>query len=131
MQICDIAIEGFRSLINVPSVPIKGQTIITGQNDGGKSALLDALEFLISGKEPSEHDMSYLTVMDNADSGQEPAIDYPELVRVFVEGGYRGYWSSEWEGHAFAELGEVDPLVLVRRQHDLIRRSMRALQPAS
>ena len=58
--------------------------------------------------------------------GNEPAIDYPELVRVFVEGGYRGFWSSEWEGHAFAELGEVDPLLLVRRQHDLIRRSMRA-----
>jgi sugar phosphate isomerase/epimerase len=62
---------------------------------------------------------------DIDENGQEPAIDYPELVRVFVEGGYRGYWSSEWEGHAFAELGEVDPLVLVRRQHDLIRRSMR------
>lgn len=57
--------------------------------------------------------------------GNEPAIDYPELVRVFVEGGYRGYWSSEWEGHAFAELGEVDPLLLVRQQHDLIRKSMR------
>lgn len=67
---------------------------------------------------------------DIDDDGQEPAIDYPELVRVFVEGGYRGYWSSEWEGHAFAELGEVDPLVLVRRQHDLIRASMRAVQPA-
>jgi sugar phosphate isomerase/epimerase len=62
---------------------------------------------------------------DIDESGQEPAIDYPELVRVFVEGGYRGYWSSEWEGHAFAELGEVDPLVLVRRQHDLIRSAMR------
>jgi hypothetical protein len=47
-------------------------------------------------------------------------------VQVFVEGGYRGYWSSEWEGHAFAELGEVDPLVLVRRQHDLIRSCMPA-----
>ncbi|MGY3319608.1 C-glycoside deglycosidase beta subunit domain-containing protein [Arthrobacter sp. TE12232] len=57
--------------------------------------------------------------------GNEPAIDYPELVRVFVEGSYRGYWSSEWEGHAFAELGEVDPLLLVRQQHDLIRKSMR------
>jgi sugar phosphate isomerase/epimerase len=67
---------------------------------------------------------------DIDDDGQEPAIDYPELVRVFVEGGYRGYWSSEWEGHAFAELGEVDPLLLVRRQHDLIRASMRAVQPA-
>ncbi len=63
---------------------------------------------------------------DIDEGGNEPAIDYPELVRVFVEGGYRGYWSSEWEGHAFAELGEVDPLLLVRKQHDLIRRSMRA-----
>ncbi|MCU1516393.1 MAG: hypothetical protein JWQ75_1114 [Pseudarthrobacter sp.] len=63
---------------------------------------------------------------DIDEQGNEPAIDYPELVRLFVEGGYRGYWSSEWEGHAFAELGEVDPLVLVRKQHDLIRRSMRA-----
>lgn len=62
---------------------------------------------------------------DIDEQGNEPAIDYPELVRVFVEGGYRGYWSSEWEGHAFAELGEVDPLLLVRKQHDLIRTSMR------
>lgn len=63
---------------------------------------------------------------DIDEQGNEPAIDYPELVRVFVEGGYRGYWSSEWEGHAFAEIGEVDPLLLVRKQHDLIRTSMRA-----
>ncbi|MHC6594615.1 C-glycoside deglycosidase beta subunit domain-containing protein [Arthrobacter sp. C152] len=67
---------------------------------------------------------------DIDEEGNEPAIDYPELVRVFVEGGYRGYWSSEWEGHAFAELGEVDPLLLVRKQHDLIRKSMRSV-PAS
>lgn len=67
---------------------------------------------------------------DIDERGEEPAIDYPEHVRVFVEGGYRGFWSSEWEGHAFAELGEVDPLVLVRRQHDLIRRSMRAVPAA-
>jgi len=64
---------------------------------------------------------------DIDEQGQEPAIDYPEHVRVFVEGGYRGYWSSEWEGHAFAELGEVDPLLLVRKQHDLIRATMRGL----
>lgn len=65
---------------------------------------------------------------DIDETGQEPAIDYPELVRVFVEGGYRGYWSSEWEGHAFAELGEVDPLLLVRKQHDLIRASLRSAE---
>ncbi|MFF1828585.1 DUF6379 domain-containing protein [Paenarthrobacter sp. NPDC058040] len=68
---------------------------------------------------------------DIDEHGNEPAIDYSELVRVFVDGGYRGYWSSEWEGHAFAELGEVDPLLLVRKQHDLIRRSMRAAVTAA
>lgn len=59
-------------------------------------------------------------------AGEEPAIDYPGLVREFLRGGYTGYWSSEWEGHAFADLGEVDPIALVRKQHDLIVRTMRS-----
>jgi sugar phosphate isomerase/epimerase len=63
---------------------------------------------------------------DIDEAGDEPAIDYPELVRVFVEGGYSGFFSSEWEGHAFADLDEADPVDLVRTQHDLIRRSITA-----
>jgi hypothetical protein len=63
---------------------------------------------------------------DIDENGDEPAIDYPAIVREFVRGGYSGFLSSEWEGHAFAELGEVDPLLLVRKQHDLIRQSMRS-----
>jgi sugar phosphate isomerase/epimerase len=63
---------------------------------------------------------------DIDEQGDEPAIDYPALVRVFVDGGYSGFFSSEWEGHAFADLDEADPVDLVRRQHDLIRRSIRA-----
>jgi sugar phosphate isomerase/epimerase len=59
-------------------------------------------------------------------SGDEPAIDYPALVRVFVRGGYSGFFSSEWEGHAFADLDEAEPVQLVRKQHDLIRRSIAA-----
>ena len=41
-------------------------------------------------------------------------------------GGYSGFFSSEWEGHAFADLDEADPVDLVRKQHDLIRRSITA-----
>jgi hypothetical protein len=59
---------------------------------------------------------------DIDESGEEPAIDYPAIVHEFVRGGYRGYWSSEWEGHAFANLGDVDPIALVRKQHDLVAR---------
>ena len=53
--------------------------------------------------------------------GQEPAMDIPRIVRQFVAGGYRGYLSSEWEGHAFSDLGEADPIDLVKKQHALMR----------
>jgi sugar phosphate isomerase/epimerase len=65
---------------------------------------------------------------DIDESGEEPAIDYGALVREFVTGGYRGYWSSEWEGHAFADLGDVDPIALVRKQHDLVARHATSLR---
>jgi hypothetical protein len=63
---------------------------------------------------------------DIDEHGDEPAIDYPAIVREFVRGGYSGFFSSEWEGHAFADLDEADPVDLVRKQHDLIRRSITA-----
>jgi sugar phosphate isomerase/epimerase len=61
---------------------------------------------------------------DIDDNGDEPAMDIPRIVRQFVEGGYRGYLSSEWEGHAFADLGEADPIDLVKKQHALMRRAI-------
>jgi sugar phosphate isomerase/epimerase len=56
--------------------------------------------------------------------GNEPAMDIPRIVRQFVKGGYQGYLSSEWEGHAFADLGESDPIDLVKKQHTLMRRAI-------
>jgi len=64
---------------------------------------------------------------DIDENGNEPAMDMPRILRQFVEGGYRGYLSSEWEGHAFADLGEADPIDLVKKQHSLIRRSIEGL----
>ena len=56
--------------------------------------------------------------------GQEPAMDIPLIVQQFVKGGYKGYLSSEWEGHAFSDLGESDPIDLVKKQHALMRRTI-------
>ncbi|MGO2189070.1 MAG: sugar phosphate isomerase/epimerase family protein [Microbacterium gubbeenense] len=56
--------------------------------------------------------------------GEEPAMDIPRIVRQFVVGGYQGYLSSEWEGHAFSDLGEADPIDLVQKQHALMRRAI-------
>jgi sugar phosphate isomerase/epimerase len=57
-------------------------------------------------------------------NGDEPAMDIPRIVKQFVDGGYTGYLSSEWEGHAFADLGEADPIDLVKKQHALMRRAI-------
>lgn len=51
-------------------------------------------------------------------------MEIPRIVRQFVQGGYRGYLSSEWEGHAFQDLGEADPIDLVKKQHALMRRTI-------
>lgn len=56
--------------------------------------------------------------------GNEPAMDIPLIVQQFVKGGYQGYLSSEWEGHAFSDLGEADPIDLVKKQHALMRRAI-------
>ncbi|GAA1061501.1 sugar phosphate isomerase/epimerase family protein [Agromyces bracchium] len=61
---------------------------------------------------------------DIDEHGDEPAMDIPRIVRQFVVGGYRGYLSSEWEGHAFSDLGEADPIDLVQKQHVLMRRAI-------
>jgi hypothetical protein len=68
---------------------------------------------------------------DIDENGDEPAMDIPRIVRQFVEGGYAGYLSSEWEGHAFADLGEADPIALIKAQHRLMRRAIEeAVVPA-
>lgn len=56
--------------------------------------------------------------------GEEPAMDIPRIVKQFVDGGYRGYLSSEWEGHAFVDLGVVDPIDVVKKQHALMRKAI-------
>jgi hypothetical protein len=63
---------------------------------------------------------------DIDEDGNEPAMDIPRIIAQFVKGGYQGYLSSEWEGHAFADLGEADPIELVKAQHRLMERSVRA-----
>lgn len=61
---------------------------------------------------------------DIDENGNEPAMDIPRIVQQFVKGGYQGYLSSEWEGHAFSDLGEADPIDLVKKQHALMRRTI-------
>jgi hypothetical protein len=58
------------------------------------------------------------------DDGSVEAIDYEKHTRIFAEGGFDGYISSEWEGHAFADIGDVDPFVVVKQQQDFMKKFM-------
>lgn len=57
---------------------------------------------------------------DIDEHGEEPSVPYPELIEVFVRGGYTGTMSSEWEGRDWA--GERDGIEMVAAHHVLLSR---------
>lgn len=60
------------------------------------------------------------------EDGDEPSIDYPANIAALVRAGFHGTISSEWEGHAYTLEKDLDTFAMIRRHHDLIRRSLRA-----
>ena len=50
------SVVGLRSLADVPGIPVRRPTIVTGANDGGKSTSLHALDFLLGGPRPTADD---------------------------------------------------------------------------
>ena len=53
-------------------------------------------------------------------NGDEPSIDNATIIDVLVDGGYTGYISSEWEGHAYTDA--VSGWDMVAGQHKLFRK---------
>ncbi|WP_433223381.1 ATP-dependent nuclease [Microtetraspora malaysiensis] len=54
------SVEGFRSLTEVKDIPVGGPTILAGHNDGGKTAVLGALGFLVGDYKFVDDDRTYL-----------------------------------------------------------------------
>jgi hypothetical protein len=55
------SVRGFRSLADVAEIPISKPTILAGPNDGGKTAALAALGFLLGEHKPIDDDRTFLT----------------------------------------------------------------------
>jgi sugar phosphate isomerase/epimerase len=53
-------------------------------------------------------------------NGEEPSMDYPELMKTFKKGGYLGHISSEWEGHMFTD--KVSGFDIVKEHQDFCNR---------
>ncbi|MFG2925559.1 DUF2813 domain-containing protein [Streptomyces sp. NPDC048305] len=62
MHLNSFGVSGFRSLTEVADIPVRKPTILAGHNDGGESALLDALAFLLGKHALAEDDRTCLTV---------------------------------------------------------------------
>ncbi len=100
MHLERFSVSGFRSLADVADIPISGPTILAGPNDGGKSAALSALAFLVGDYLPTEEDRTYL----EGESGVRCPLT--EVVGVFR--------LDEWERERLGLPAEVK----VRRRVD-------------
>jgi sugar phosphate isomerase/epimerase len=59
--------------------------------------------------------------------GNEPSIDYNQILKVFSESGYKGYISSEYEGSAFTD--EFSAFEMVRKHQELCGRILSPHSP--
>jgi sugar phosphate isomerase/epimerase len=59
-------------------------------------------------------------------SGDELAVDHPRTLKVFLDAGYNGSMSSEYEGHHFSDEGGLDK---IERHHALCRRIIDDYRP--
>lgn len=69
MRLADFSVRGFRSLADVPSIPVGGPTILAGHNDGGKSAVLAAMSYLVGAYELVEEDRTYIVTANATSDG--------------------------------------------------------------
>ena len=60
------------------------------------------------------------------ENGDEPSIDYAAILKVFYEGGYNGYISSEYEGTAFTD--EYTGFEMVQKHHALCKKVLKGLE---
>ncbi|RKS79356.1 putative ATP-dependent endonuclease of OLD family [Actinomadura pelletieri DSM 43383] len=71
MQLESFNVQGFRSLSSVSGIPVLSPTIITGHNDGGKSATLTAAGFLLGANDATENDLTFSIAEDGSASRTE------------------------------------------------------------
>jgi putative ATP-dependent endonuclease of the OLD family len=91
-------VRGFRSLVDIAGIPIGEPTILAGHNDSGKTAVIDALRYLLGSYKLSDEDRSYSRDDTGSTSGKR--CDMTE-VRGFFE-------LDSWEQRQFNRSSRVE-----------------------
>ncbi|MFJ6695753.1 ATP-dependent nuclease [Streptomyces sp. NPDC091272] len=108
MHLHSYTVCGFRSLNYVENIPVSTPTILAGPNDGGKSAALAALAFLVGDHQLHDDDRTY-ELTDDVDSDGLPRVS--RCASTWVEGGFT---LDLWEQEEF----DLPENVRVRRRMD-------------
>ncbi|PPG90869.1 hypothetical protein C5C39_09725 [Rathayibacter sp. AY1F3] len=67
MKLTNVSIAGFRSVESMGSLPIGSPTVLAGHNDAGKTAIIDAVSFLLGSRNIDDADRTYLRGQPAAD----------------------------------------------------------------
>lgn len=118
MKLRTVAISGFRSIENLSPITIGRPTLVTGQNDGGKTTFLTGVLYLLGKYQVDNRDHTYLDVSDLPET-QEPLIvaegqaDERERCELLVVEGTFGLNDQEQERH------QLPDQIRLRRVHRL------------
>jgi hypothetical protein len=69
-----VSIYGFRSLEVIENVPVGSPTVLAGHNDAGKTAILDAISYLLMGYQVVDEDLTYLDPANGVDPGTRASL---------------------------------------------------------
>ena len=83
MKLTNVSIAGFRSVESMTGLPIGSPTVLAGHNDAGKTAIIDAISFLLGSLKLDDSDRTYL----RASESEEPHNNEVRRVEeTWVEG---------------------------------------------
>ncbi len=109
MKLREIIIKNFRCLVDV-FVPITDTTILVGENNSGKTALLEALKAALPGSTAGR-----VTPFDEYDYHMVKAIDSPQTSEgIVIELWFREDQSDEWPASLVQALNDIiqtDPVM--------------------
>jgi len=110
VQLVNVGVRGFRSLADVPALAVASPTLLSGHNDAGKSALLDAIRFLLNDLQLTERDRTYCSAApDSGDASLRNADGTVQRVETTVVTG-----TFELSVEEMAALGIASPVSLRR-----------------
>ena len=82
MKLDSVSVHGFRSVAALDGLAVGRPTLLTGHNDAGKSAILEAVRFLLNDTVLGEDDRTYEAVTPT------PGQPTPRVSGTWVEGDF-------------------------------------------